>query len=304
MATNQLDLGLRVASLALVLALAHGASAQNRVLATPDVTATLGTAVSATVDDDDIAVDNGAGVVNPALAPVVAALPLNVELAAMDRDLAGNWLIVPDITTPLPGLAATAPATPRSVLRYRPATADFVLVLDVSAAVAGFPSNARIDALAVASDGDLLLSFDTSVSIPGAPCNDEDVVRYDAGTNSWSLSYDGSANGIAEGLDVDAATRDVATGRLLFSFDGGGVAGGVSFDDEDVLSFDSGAGTYAKYFDGSTSDPTDWPPTDLVALPEPAVLVQLCAGAMALAALARPRSRSPRLRGRTSARTP
>jgi hypothetical protein len=41
------------------------------------------------------------------------------------------------------------------------------------------------------------------------------------------------------------------------------------------------------HFDGSTSDPTDWPAADLVALPEPGFLPSPPSGALALAALRR-----------------
>ena len=61
----------------------------------------------------------------------------------------------------------------------------------------------------------------------------------------------------------------------------------MTFDDEDVLAFDTVALTFSMHFDGSQSDPTDWPPADLIALPEPGSLLSLVFGALALAALRR-----------------
>ena len=45
--------------------------------------------------------------------------------------------------------------------------------------------------------------------------------------------------------------------------------------------------TDAMCFDGSTSDPTDWPAADLVGLPEPGPALSLLFGALALAVLRR-----------------
>jgi hypothetical protein len=295
MSTNEIDLrgrlALGAANLALVLAFSLAANAaQNAVLVAPDVTARLGTVLPATVDDDGVAVDDGAGTALPALSTITATIPYNAEIAALDQDTGGSWLIVLDTTTPLPGLAS--PATPLQVLRYRPATMDFEVALDVVAVnPPGFPPDAKIDALAVRPGGDLVMSFDTTVAIPGRfTCDDEDLVSYNFPSNSWGLFFDGSALGVAEGLDLDAATDVTLAGRALVSFDASGVVGGVSFDDEDVLEyccFGSGTPAYAMHFDGGVSDPVDWTAADLNALPEPSTSAQLCAGAIALAALAR-----------------
>lgn len=274
---------------ALLLLLAASAYAQNGVLFTPDVSARLGTVSVAIVEDEDIALDDAFGSVTPVLATLQAALPANAELAAFDQNTAGELLIALDISVALPGLAATAPAEPQDVLRFQGATATFDRIFDGSAN--GVPQTARIDALGVAANGALLLSFDTSVSLPGvAAADDEDLVSFASG--SFTLVYDGSASGIDPSLDLDAVNRNAATGRLLLSFDGSGSVGGVFFDDEDVLAFTPGAGSYAMYFDGSQSDPIGWPPTDLVAIPEPSTRAILCAGGLVLALLARARARN------------
>ena len=128
------------------------------------------------------------------------------------------------------------------------------------------------------------------MSLPGVgTVDDEDVVRYASG--SYAMVFDGSARGVAPELDVDAAHRVVPGNTILLSFDGSGTVGGVAFDDEDVVAFDTVALTYTMYFDGSTSDPTDWPAADLVGLPEPGFVASLFAGALALAGTRRPRKR-------------
>lgn len=294
-----------LSSFALVVAVAHQASAQAGAIVVPDVTTRLGTVQSATIDDDDIAVDGGTGFVSPVLASLTAAIPVGAEIAAIDSDPSGKWWIVLDTTAQLPGLSVNAPATPLKVLRFRPATADFEFVLDLVGQIAGFPPEARIDALVVRTSGDLFLSFDVTVAIPGRfTCDDEDLVAYNFGSGSWSLVFDGSARGIAEGLDLDAASAPavLSTNPLLISFDGGGSAGSVAFDDEDVLAYDVLASTYTMHFDGSSSDPDDWPAADLVAVPEPGALIQGCVGAAALAGLVRSRGFSTRRHTRTTDR--
>ena len=89
-------------------------------------------------------------------------------------------------------------------------------------------------------------------------------------------------------LDLDAASRPAdGSALLLLSFDGSGVIAGIPFADEDVLLYDPGLATWAMFADSSLSDPADWPPTDLVALPEPGAAISLFAGTALLAALAR-----------------
>jgi hypothetical protein len=153
------------------------------------------------------------------------------------------------------------------------------------------PANAQVDAVSVDGGGLLLLSFDTTVSLGGVGfVDDEDLVQ-SAGGGLYAMVYDGSAQGIAPSLDLDAAQANPPGPVLWLSFDGSGAVGAVSFDDEDVLAFDTGALTYAMYFDASLSDPADWPAADLVAVPESGVTLGLAAGAGLLAALRRLRRR-------------
>ena len=93
-----------------------------------------------------------------------------------------------------------------------------------------------------------MLSFDTAVAFAGFTAEDEDLVR--VSDSSFSLFFDGSAAGVAPGLDLDAAER-LSNGHLLLSFDGSGSLGGVSFDDEDVLEHDPDAGTWELAYNGS-----------------------------------------------------
>jgi hypothetical protein len=263
---------------ALALFVAASAVAQNRVDFAPDITAPLGSAPSLVVNDHNLAHDNAAGGVTGFLIPA-GALPANVEIAGYHPLASGITLLALDTTTFLPGLPAGSPAEPRDVVAYTPTTGLFSFFFDGS--TVGVPANAHIDALSVNGALEPQLSFDTSVTLPGVGAvDDEDIVVYTGGV--FVMAYDGSAAGVASALDVDAIQAMTGPAGFLVSFDTSGSIGALTFDDEDVLRFDSGLGTYAMYFNGSISDPADWPRADLSALPEPSLVSALAAGAALL----------------------
>jgi hypothetical protein len=134
-------------------------------------------------------------------------------------------------------LSASLTAGPGDVVRFN--GTSYALVFN--AAANGVPRGANVDA--VAMDGsDLLLSFDVTVSLPGGvTARPADLVRFAGGV--FTIYFDGAAAGLAPGLDLDAADV-LPNGRLLVSFDGSGVIGGVGFDDEDVLEHDRVSGTW------------------------------------------------------------
>ena len=282
----------------LLLLMPLAAAAQNRVDFAPDITAPLGTGPSLVVNDHNLAHDNATGGVTGFLIPP-GVLPANVQIEGYHALATGNTLLVLDTTTALSGLPAGSPAEGRDVVEYAPGTGLFSVFFD--GAAAGVPANAQIDALSVNAALDPQLSFETSVTLPGVgPVDDEDVVVYTGG--AFAMVYDGSAAGIASALDLDAV-QPVAAG-LLVSFDTTGSIGALTFDDEDVLRYDIGLGTYAMYFDASASDPVDWPRADLSALPEPGLLPSLAAGAALLAHLTRARGSPSRRAARSTASPP
>jgi hypothetical protein len=275
------------------LALAAPAEAQNRVFFSPDITAKLGSVTPAVVTDNDAATDNAAGTVKKIVTGMFSAIPPNAEIGDVEiTNSAVGSLLVLDTTTPLPGLPIASPAEPRDVVRYDPIAGTFSIFFDGSAN--GVPAGTRIDALALDSASNLLLSFDTTVLLPGVGfVADEDLVRFAGGI--YSMVFDGSAQGIDPALDLDAANMEPGSTKLLLSFDGSGTVAGVNFDDEDVLAFDTATLAWAMHFDGSASDPVNWPAADLIALPEPGMGASLTAALSALALLA--------LRRRLSSRT-
>jgi hypothetical protein len=274
-----------VAASVLLVAAATGARAQSNLLFSVDVTASLG-AGPTTVTHSQIAGNSGAGVISPALSAMTSLIPENAGISDFELSSSAPTLLALDIPASLPGLLT--PAEPRDVVAFDATTSTFSYVfVGVSA---GVPDGIKIDAVSRNPSGDLLLSFDTTLTLPGVgTINPEDLVRYAGGT--FTMVFDGSANGVLAGLDLDAASRvSEASNVLLVSFDGSGVVGGVPFDDEDVLRFDPGLGAFSMYADKSVSDPVGWPPVNLVGLPEPGFVTSLALGVLLLGQLARRRA--------------
>jgi hypothetical protein len=279
---------------------ATSGSAQNRVDFAPDITAALGSSPSLVVNDHNLAHDDAAGGVTGFLIPATT-LPANVAIAGYHPLANGNTLLVLATTAALPGLPPVSPAEPRDVVQYDKGTGLFSVLFDGS--TAGIPDGARIDALYADPFFDVFFSFDVTVALPGVGVvDDEDVVRYSGG--AYTMAFDGSAAGVASGLNLDAAHGMTSPPGLLVSFDASGVVGGVYFDDEDVLRYTTGLGTYAMYFDASLSDPVDWPRANLSALPEPGALTGLVAGAALLARLTRAPGSPSRRAARSTASPP
>jgi hypothetical protein len=247
-------LALTIATALLLAAWAapRSALAQAVVSGSPDITIGLdgGTVVTS---DEDVAVDNSSFV----LLENLGALPEASDVIALGGNASGDRLIALDITSSLPGGII---ASPGDVIRYD--GANYSIEFDASAE--GVPAGARTDAASIAPGG-LLLSFDTTVDLDGVIAADEDLVRWDGA--AFTLVFDGSAEGLADGLDADAG-QDLGSGAFLISFDTSGQIGGVNFDDEDVLRFDGSAWTLE--FDASGAHAT-WAAADLdaVMVPEP-----------------------------------
>lgn len=240
------------------------------VSASPDVTIDLGASVVTT--DEDVAVDNQLGIV---MLENLGALPDSSDVIALGLDVNGDRLIAFDTTTSLTGGVV---ARPGDVVRYD--GASYSIEFDASAA--GIPIGVMTDATSLTAGG-LLLSFDTTVDLGGGlVVDDEDLVTWNGST--FSLLFDGSAEGLDTALDIDAA-QSLGGGAFAMSFDTTGEIAGLVFDDEDVVKFD---GTnWTLVFDASAAD-SNWAAADLdaVIVPEPATGLALLFGCMGLAGLA------------------
>ena len=163
-----------------------------------------------------------------------------------------------------------------------------IYTIEFDASAEGVPPGVQIDALSQNTAGNLVVSFNTTVELSGATFQDEDLVEVD-GANFTSF-FDGSAEGVDAVLDVDGAHVFPGSDFLALSFDISGTVGGIYFDDEDVLEFDPGSGTWEMAWDTSVERP-EWPSgsdVDAVHLvPEPGALAMLTAGSGLLAWLYR-----------------
>lgn len=275
--------------LAAALALAGPARAAHEI--STDITADLSGLVA---NDEDVADDAGSG--TPSKVPL-GGIPAAADVTGYSVVAGGDVLLSFDTTTELPGGLTAAP---NDVVRWD--GQGYVIEFDGSDH--GIPDGARIDAIGVVA-GDLLLSFDVTVVV-GVTADDEDLVRLESTQpDVWSLFFDGSAQGVPAGVDLDGADFLDASGNLALSFDVSGSVGGVPFDDEDVLEFDRSSGGWSLRYDGSARHgalvAAD---VDAVFAPEPAgrALAIAAAGALASLTRARPRGAAHGQRDRTTRR--
>jgi hypothetical protein len=172
---------------------------------------------------------------------VTLGLPAEVDLVALHEDATG-LLWVADGAFMLGAVLVE----PRDVV----STVGPALIF--RGADHGVPDGVRIDALSRATDGDLLLSFDTPVTLGGTLFGEADVARFDAATG-FSKVLDAAALGLA-GFDL-VGLHALETGRWLMTFDTAGTLGPVRFTAGDVVEFDPASGRFEKAFAGATEAP-------------------------------------------------
>ncbi len=213
----------------------------------PDITVSL---AGQLVSDENVGDDGLGGTVSLVS---IGSIPPNASLSAYHLLESGDQLFALDTAAKLGG---SFDAGPQDVVRYD--GADYSL--EFAGAGFGIPAGARIDALSVNGNGDLLLSFDISLSLDGHLIVDEDLVAFD-GAN-FSLFFDGSIAGINPALDLDAAHFLATNNVLILSFDGSGVASATPFSDEDLLQYDLTTPAWAMAYEGSVQHP-GWVAADL-----------------------------------------
>jgi len=138
---------------------------------------------------------------------------------------------------------------------------SFARVFDASAV--GLAGGADIDALLVVDSDTFYMSFSTNggttVPSPVGTAQDEDIVKYDAGT--WSLYFDGSDAGVDldDSNDEDVDAFEILNGGVIVSTVGDPDVPGISAPPEqaeDLLKCAGSFGptttcTWSFYFDGS-----------------------------------------------------
>jgi uncharacterized repeat protein (TIGR01451 family) len=205
----------------------------------PDATVELGGVM---VEPGDVAVENLLGLVVPMS---LGTLPTGVNVTAYHLFQSGDQLFSLDGAAMLGG---SLPVGPEDVVRYDGDT--YTMEFDGSAE--GVPGGAGVDAVSLDGE-DLLLSFDSSVTLESDTFDEEDLVRFDG--IAFTLFFDGSAAGVPEGLDLDAA-HHLGDDHVALSFDGSGTLPPVVFADEDVLEYDASADAWEICYDGSAEHAT------------------------------------------------
>jgi hypothetical protein len=249
---------------ALPLAFAFPAHAANEI--STDITVDLGGTLTA----DEDAVEDDAGSVTQI---DLGALPAAADLIGYSIAANGDVLFSLDVAA---SLAGGIDVTPRDVVRWNGA----LYSIELDGSDHGIPAGAQIDAIGVVA-GDLLLSLDVTATLGNVTASDEDLLRLESTQpDVWSLYFDGSAQGVPAGADLDGADVLDQSGNLALSFDISGSVGGVAFDDEDILEYAAAGGTWSKRYDGSAAHGAlAAADVDAVFVPEP---VALGAGAAAL----------------------
>jgi hypothetical protein len=267
-------LALRVASCALVgsaslwlaVPAARAATSLSDLSRSPDIPISLtGPPASDVLPGEVLATTSGAA----ALADL-GSLPENVSVTAYHIEASGDQLFSLDVPATLGGTRFL----PGDVIRLDAATGTYSREFD-SASTGVDP--AGVVGVSVVG-GDLLLAFDMFVELEGVAVERRDVVRWST-TPSAVLYFDGSAQGVAEGLGVDGIHDLASAGTLLLSFDGPGTLGGVDFNAEDVLEFDLGTPGWELALDGSAEDAA-WLPANLEAVQAVAAADDNCPGVL------------------------
>ncbi len=231
-----------------------------RFCLSPDIDISLG---ELAVSDKMIVIDLGGGNYTDGGAPLMG------PLQALDHR-ANSTLVCLESVAGLEADKVVSTALPVFITDGAPADelpSGLVLGGGIASALAdqsGQSAGLRCDALTIVQqpNGDslILLSWDTSVTLPG-----NSLVDYEVLWGAGEIFFDGSEAGVDPALDLDAAHYLATEDALLLSFDASGVLGNVAFDDEDVLRFDRSQKTWTMAYNASNRNAA-WESADLTAL--------------------------------------
>lgn len=170
-----------------------------------------------------------------AVAAMVLLWPVVASLAATPLS---EVRVSPDTTATLSGTTADD----ESVVR------DDLAGSVTSVAIGSIPAETDLDAYNVRPNGVQLLSFDTTVALPGGvTARPGDVVRYDGA--SYAIEFNAAAAGIGAGVNLDAVA--LYGNSLLLSFDTAFDIGGLHVEPADLVLFDGAASS--SFFSASSA---------------------------------------------------
>jgi hypothetical protein len=179
-------------------------------------------------------------------ARVLAAAATLWLLAPAGSALATDWdwiVIAPDIAVEMNGILAS---------HRQPAISNGSGQIVYPVDMGPLPQDVAIDAHDRIQLGVELFSVEQPTVLPGGlTVEPADVVRWNLDTGQYTMEFDGSANGIPKGANVDAVSAPSGFTPMLLSFDTTVELGGVVVADEDLVAWD-GPGSYSLFFDGSS----------------------------------------------------
>ena len=160
------------------------------------------------------------------LAAWLVLVPADAQTPLVDVEVS------PDITVSLTGTTVNDEET--------------VVDPPTTAMTLGLPGNVDVTGFHDLGAGEVLFSIDVSAALGAITATPADVVRLAGAV--YSLEFDGAANGVPAGVQVDAV--GVVDGDLLLSFDITAALGAITVDDEDLVRFDGG---FSLFLDGSAA---------------------------------------------------
>jgi uncharacterized protein YjiK len=127
-------------------------------------------------------------------------------------------------------------------------------------------SGEKLDAIAIAPDGKIIISTEATPTVPGvSSAADEDLLAFtatslgDTTVGTWTLYFDGSDVGLTDSVeDVDGVWIDNA-GKLFLTTEGAFNVPGATGTGSDVFTFtptslgNTTSGTYAPFFNAATA---------------------------------------------------
>ena len=149
---------------------------------------------------------------------------------------AESFFLATDVPTILDG----ANRLPWEILRKDGGTYATTLTL---------PAGSEIDGMHLMDEGDWLLSFTSTTTLGGITFEPEDVARYSPDAGVYAMFFDGSAEGVPPGSNVDSVLLDRSDfGPLVIGFDVPTTLGPVTYLSSDLVQFDVTG--FTLFFDG------------------------------------------------------
>ncbi|HEY1099455.1 MAG TPA: hypothetical protein VGF99_11025, partial [Myxococcota bacterium] len=155
---------------------------------------------------------------------------------------------------------------------YDPVTNTAVMYLDEDD-IPGVTDLGDIDAVHLLPNGQVLLSTaNDGASINGLTFNAEDIVLYDPLLHAVTLVFDGSAIFSSDSADIDAIhvlyndSYTATNWDLVISTANTATIGALTFQDNDIVTYDMGSGTATLRADGNDDDLFDGADGDISAL--------------------------------------